>query len=101
VLTAARRAMRGNKEPDYVLLTVPALRYCSRRRDCTLRLLEPSALWFKDDATCVKFDFCEMNWDELRYEFYNDDELVAYVNSEWYGMEAAENAEPDELGITE
>jgi hypothetical protein len=42
-----------------------------------------------------------MNWDELRYEFYNDDELVAYVNSEWYGMEAAENpepVEPDEAG---
>jgi hypothetical protein len=101
VLTVARRATRGNEEPDRVLLTVPVIQYCSRRRDCTLRLLEPAALWFKDDAACVKFDFCEMNWVEQRYEFYNDDELVAYVNSEWYGMEAAENpepVEPDEAG---
>jgi hypothetical protein len=96
VLTAARRAARGNEETDYVLLTEPTLRYCERRKDCTRTLIGLSELWFKDDATCVKFDFCEMNWDALRYEFYDGDELVAYVNSEWYRAQAAENSEPDD-----
>jgi hypothetical protein len=94
VLTAVRKATKGNPEPEFVLFTVPELQYCERRKDFSLTIMGLSKLWFQGNAQCVPYDFCAWNWDEERYEFYHDDECVAYVKCESFRLTAPEKPEP-------
>jgi hypothetical protein len=97
ILTAARMATRGNPEPEPMLFTFPRLQYCVQSADFSLTLLGLSELWFLSDALYVKYDFCAMNWDAEQYEFYWDDELVAYVKCECYRLSLPEGKLPSKI----
>jgi TPR repeat protein len=90
VLTASRKKARGQDETDCVLITAPKIGYCQRRKDFSLSLVGLSELWFQSDALCVPYDYCELSWRSGRYEFYHDDELVAYVKCQQYRLLAAD-----------
>jgi hypothetical protein len=79
VLTATRIAARGEANVDYILVTVPRMQYCERRKDVSYVLSGHPRVWFKAEAKQVRYNYFENNFKLNRYEFYNDDELVAYV----------------------
>jgi hypothetical protein len=90
VLTASRKETRGKAETDCVLITAPEIEYCQRRRDLSLSLVGLSELWFRDDAPCVSYDYCELSWRSGRCEFYHDEALVAYVKCQHYRLLATD-----------
>jgi hypothetical protein len=90
VLTATRVVTQENRKreynPEYVLVTAPEIQYCERRMDISYILIKPSYVWFKKGYRYVKYDFCEMNKNKNRYEFYYDYKLVAYVECGEYQL---------------
>jgi hypothetical protein len=94
VLTAKRLKPRRSKEPKGILITIPWIQYCERRTDVSFTLIEPSELWLKMDAESVRYDYCEFNHEEQQYEFYYDEDLVAYVKCGSYRVYAPETPEP-------
>lgn len=83
-LIAERTPTRSVSDPEPILLTVPQLDFCERTLKVSLTPDEDADIWFRDDAQQVRYDFCKWNDIDDRYEFYYDDELVAYVGSEGY-----------------
>ena len=55
---------------------------------------DAAEVWFKDDADTVRFDFCDWNDVESRFEFYYDDELAAWSKSEEYRFYGSPAKEP-------
>lgn len=88
-VTAKRCPTRSVPEPESILLTLPALSYCQRTDQISL-LTDPSAeFFFTDYRDQMKFDFCDYDPVHNRYEFFNDDEMIAYVKAEewrFYGQ---------------
>ena len=72
-------AKRTPEDPDLALITVPELAFCERTRAALFTVDGSAEVWFKDDANRVRFDRCDVDDSSSRYEFYDDDELVASV----------------------
>ena len=83
-LTAERIATRSVPVPEEILVTIPQLKYCERMNKVSYVLNDAAKLWFKDDASQVRYDFCTWNDVDNRVEFYYDDVLVAWVRSRKY-----------------
>ena len=83
-LTAERIPTRAVTDPEEILVTIPKLRYCERTRKVSYKLDETAEVWFKDDASEVRYDYC--TWDDVnaRLEFYYDDMPAAWVKSKKY-----------------
>ena len=98
VLTAKRIATRSVPRPDDILVTVPQLSFCARTAELSYTAGDDSQIWFRHDAAKIRFDFCEQNEVECRYEFYFNDSLVGWVKSDsfrFYGNPAAEPSGPE------
>ena len=85
-LTAERIPTRSVPVPEEILVTIPQLKYCERTNKVSYFLDDAAELWFKDNASQVRFDFCTWNDTGDCVEFYYDDELVAWVRSEKYRL---------------
>ena len=83
-LTAERIPTRSDPVPEKILVTIPQLKYCERTDRVSYKTYGAAELWFKDDASRVRYDFCTWNDTDDRVEFYYDDVLVAWVKSEKY-----------------
>lgn len=97
-LIARRIATRSVPDPDDVLVTIPQLSFCVRTADLSYTIDDTAEIWFKDDAECTRFDYTEQNEVENRFEFYYDDDLVAWVRSDafrFYGNPAKEASGPE------
>ena len=90
-LVAKRIPTRSVPHPKAILVTVPELTFCERTNLVSLTLDEDAEVWFKDDASCVLYDFCKFNYPDDRYHFYFDDELVAWTKSKRYHFHGAKN----------
>ena len=85
-------------EPEDILITIPQLTFCERTTQVSFTVDDTAEIWFKDDTDTVRFDFCDWNDVESRFEFYYDDELVAWSKSEeyrFYGNPAEEPSGPE------
>lgn len=78
-LIARRIATRSVPDPDDILVTIPQLSFCVHTADLSYTIDDTAEIWFKDDAECARFDYTEQNEVENRFEFYYDDDLVAWV----------------------
>lgn len=97
-LLMERTPTRSVPDPEPILLTIPQLKFCERTLKISLAPDEDAVIWFKDDSQKVKYDCCEWNDVEDRFEFYYDDELTAWVRSEhfrFYGRPAEEPSGPE------
>ena len=83
VLVAKRIPTRSVPHPDAILVAVPELAFCERTNTVALTLDEDAEVWFKDDANCVRYDFCAYDYRANRDQFYYDDELVAWTKSKF------------------
>lgn len=86
-LTAKRLPTRSVPEPDCILVTIPELSFCTRTAEVSYTIGDTAQIWFvdgADDGDQTRFDFCDWNPVECRYEFYYDNELVAWSKSEKY-----------------
>lgn len=83
-LIAERIPTKSVPDPEPILLTVPELRFCERTLKVSLTPDGDATMWFKDDSRQARYDFCKWNDIEYSYEFYYDDELVAWVRSGHY-----------------
>ena len=83
-LTAARVPTKARPEPEKILITLGYLNYCELVSELTVTTLQPSAIWFKDDADTIRYNYCTYDVVEDRYEFYYEDELVAWSKCEMY-----------------
>ena len=102
-LIAERVPTRSVPDPKPILLTIPQLNFCERTLKVSLTPDEAAEIWFKDDAQQIRYDFCEWNDIDDRYEFYYDDELVAHVRSEGYrfcGRKAEEPSGPEYMIVS-
>lgn len=75
-LTAKRIPTRSVPEPENILITIPELTFCKRTKEASFTVEDPARIWFKDDRDSVRFDYCDWNDEEGRFEFYYDDELT-------------------------
>ena len=80
-ITGERIATNAVKEPLPILITLPQARYCARTDTVSLTLEGSSEVWFMDDQDTVQFNFCCPNEELDRYEFFNHDQLTAWVRS--------------------
>jgi TPR repeat protein len=94
VLTSERIETRGNRNPDYVLVTEPRLQYCERRKDISYVLESGSGVRFKDDVCSVRYNYSELNYNN-EYDFYYDDRLVACVKCDNYRLLIGKEPVPD------
>lgn len=97
-LIAKRIPTRSVPGPDSILVTIPELTFCARTTEVSFTVDDNAQIWFKDNADSVCFDYCVWNNVESRYEFYYDDELTAWSNSEkyhFYGTPAEEPSGPE------
>ena len=85
-LTAERIPTRSVPEPEAILVTIPYLKICERTLKVSYILDSAAEIWFRDDSEQVRYDFCDANDDEQQFEFYYDDELVAWIKSDWYSI---------------
>ena len=90
-LVVKRIPTRSVPHPKAILVAVPELAFCERTNLVSLTLDEDAEVWFKDDAICVRYDFCKFNYPDGRYYFYYDDELVAWTKSKRYHFHGAKN----------
>lgn len=81
-LIAKRIATRSVPDPDDILITIPELSFCARTDKLSYTIDDQAEVWMKGDAANVRFDYSIQNDVENRYEFYYDDELVAWVKSD-------------------
>ena len=97
-LIAKRIPTRSVPEPENILVTIPQLSFCARTVEVSFTIEDTAEVWFKDDADTARFDFCDWNSVENRYEFYYDDNLVAWSKSDeyrFYGNPAKEPSGPE------
>ena len=93
-LIAERLPCRQELYPDHILLTIPQVHFCDLTKRVSLTVDDKAEIWFKDDAREVKYDFCEWSCAYSRYEFYYDEELVAWIRSEFYRFYRSPEEEP-------
>lgn len=97
-LTAKRIPTRSVPEPENILITIPELTFCKRTKEASFTVEDPARIWFKDDRDSVRFDYCDWNDEEGRFEFYYDDELTAWSDSKkyrFYGTPADKPSGPE------
>ena len=97
-LTASRITTKACKTLDNILVTVPQLGLCERTIKVTMTTVEFSGIWFKEDAERIRYDYIEWNEVDSRYDFYYDDELVAWIRCSsfrFYGKTAEEAHGPE------
>ncbi|MGN0194429.1 MAG: hypothetical protein ACI39G_04915 [Pseudoramibacter sp.] len=82
-LIAKRLPTRSVPEPENILVTIPELSFCTRTAEVSFTVDDTAEIWFID-GDHTRFDFCDWNSVDWRYEFYFDDELVAWSKSEKY-----------------
>ena len=83
-LIAKRIATRSVPHPDDILITIPQLSYCIRTGKLSYTIDDSAEIWMNGDMTTVRFDYCEQNPVENRYEFYYDDQLTAWAKSDFF-----------------
>lgn len=83
-LTAKRTGTRSVPEPEDILITIPQISFCARTDSLSYIIDDDAEVWFKDEAAAVRFDYCAGSREENRFEFWYDEELVAWVRSKWY-----------------
>ena len=96
-LTAERVATKSFPEPGEILVTIPQLKYCERTRKASYILDEKAKIWFKEDTSQVRYDYCTWNDSDERDEFFYDDELVAWIKTEKYRIYGKPAMEPTGL----
>lgn len=93
-LTARRIPTRSVPSPENILITICPLSFCERTDRLSLTLDDAAEVWFKEHRDSVRFDFCRWNYMDSRYEFYYDDELVAWTKSRKYRFYGTPKEEP-------
>ncbi len=83
-LIAKRIPTRSVPEPDSILVTIPQLSFCVRTREVSFTINDTAEVWFTGNESHVRFDFCDWNDVECRYEFFYDDTVVAWSKSDEY-----------------
>ncbi len=73
-------------EPEMVLINIPELELCERTLQLTINALDLTDIWFQNNSTAVKFDFCYWNDSENRFEFLSDYVMVAWVKADKYRL---------------
>lgn len=94
VLTAERRADRSGTTPPGILLTLPHLSICEYVNQVTMSTVHAEEIWFATDADEVRFDDIDWDPDKDRWEFYNDEELTAWIRCESFRIYGREAAQP-------
>ena len=97
-LIAKRIPTRSVPEPESIIVTIPQLSFCERTKEVAFTIDDTAQTWFIGDENRVRFDFCAWNEVESRYEFYYDDEVVAWSKSDkyrFYGNPAEKPSGPE------
>lgn len=97
-LIARRIPTQSVPDPESILVTIPQLSFCTRTTQVSFSIDDDAEVCFKGSADSIRFDFCDWNAVESRYEFYYDDELTAWSKADkyrFYGIPAEEPFGPE------
>lgn len=94
LLTAERRADRSGITPPGILLTLPQLSICEYANKVTMSTVRAEEIWFAADADQIRYDDIDWNPDEERWEFYNDEELTAWIRCKSFRIYGRQAAQP-------
>lgn len=83
-LTSEFVLSRTNPDQDPLLVIIPEISFCERIQKATYILGQGAEIWFTDNSDSIFYTFCIFNNEESRYEFWYDDELAAWVKSDYY-----------------
>lgn len=76
-----------------VLIVAPEMNYCVRTHEVSMRAVNVSAVWFKDEGMKTLYDCCCYDPDEERHEFYYNGELIGWIDAESFQVEKREEDE--------
>ena len=84
MLTSEFVPSRTNPDQIPHLVVIPEISFCERIQKVTYILGESAELWFTNSTDNIIYTYCLYNEAEFRYEFWYDDELIAWVKSDGY-----------------
>ncbi|MBP3869537.1 MAG: sel1 repeat family protein [Faecalicoccus sp.] len=92
-LNATRIPTFSVPDVENILLVVPELSLCERTKEVTYYLDGSAQICFIEETESIRFDYCEDNWVDNRFEFYKDEKVVAWVKSDLYRIYAKKDTE--------
>ena len=84
MLTSEFVPSRTNPDQIPHLVVIPEISFCEKIQKVTYILGESAELWFTNSTDNIIYTYCLYNEAEFRYEFWYDDELIAWVKSDGY-----------------
>lgn len=83
-LNAERIATLSVPNIESILLVISELSLCKRTTEVSYILDDDAEVFFSNGKDSIHYDFCQWNFVDNRYDFFKDEQVVAWVKSEKY-----------------